>query len=67
VTLQLKGLYLVNPRGAAVVDDFVAKLGESKLYRVTKEDLKRQVPNDVDWAFDYSVPLVLKDPIINQK
>ena len=63
VTLLIKGLYLDNPRGPAVVDEFVAKLGESELYEVNKEELIRTVPNAAEWAFEYSVPLFLKNPI----
>lgn len=61
--LLIEGLYLENPRGPQVVDDFVAKLSESPLYEVLKDDEKRSVPNDAAWAFDYSVPLLLKNPI----
>ncbi len=60
--LLLQGLYLDNPRGAAVVDDFVAKLSESSLYEVNKNELKRSVPNESEWAYDYSVQLILNPP-----
>jgi Tfp pilus assembly protein PilN len=59
-SLLLQGLYLENPRNASVVDDFIAKLGESPLYEVKKDELKRSVPNDTEWAYEYSVPLILK-------
>jgi hypothetical protein len=59
----LKGLYLSNPRQAQVVDDFVAKLKESTLYSVDTAGIKRSVPNDQDWAFDFTIPLVLNNPI----
>ncbi len=59
--LQLEGLYLSNPRGAAVVDDFITKLEESPLYEVSKNELTRSVPNEAEWAFEYSVPLILKN------
>ena len=61
--LILKGLYLSNPRQAQVVDDFVAKLKESTLYSVDTAGIKRSVPNDQDWAFDFTIPLVLNNPI----
>ena len=65
--LTLKGLYLFNdrPNPASVVDDFVNKLAESELYAVDKESpsFKRNVPNDAEWAFDYEIPLILKNPI----
>ncbi len=62
-TLLLKGLYLYNNRQAAVVDEFIAKLGESPLYTVDKDNLKRSVPNDQEWAYSFEVPLVLKNNI----
>ena len=61
--LLLKGLYLENPRKAAVVDDFVAKLSESPLYEVKKDELKRSIGNESEWASEYSVTLLLKNPI----
>ena len=61
-TLLLKGLYLWNDRQTAVVDDFVAKLGESPLYTVDKDNLKRSVPNDTEWAYEFEIPLLLKPP-----
>jgi type IV pilus assembly protein PilM len=61
--LLLKGLYLENPRKAAVVDDFVAKLSESPLYEVKKDELKRSLGNENEWASEYSVALLLKNPI----
>ncbi|MDQ3623239.1 MAG: pilus assembly protein PilM [Verrucomicrobiota bacterium] len=65
VVIQLKGLYAVNPRSVQIVDDFIAKLKESTLYTVREGpgDLKRSAPNADFWGFDFSVPLVLKDPI----
>jgi type IV pilus assembly protein PilM len=63
VAVLLEGLYLDNPRGPVVVDDFVANLGESPFYEVSKADLKRSVPNETAWAYEYSVPLILKNPI----
>jgi hypothetical protein len=61
--LLLKGLYLENPRKAAVVDDFVSKLSESPLYEVKKDELKRSIGNESEWASEYSVALLLKNPI----
>ena len=63
--LTLKGLYLMNARGPSVVDDFVARLTESTLYSVDKEPprFKRNVPNDTHWAYDFEIPLILKNPI----
>jgi hypothetical protein len=64
VELVLTGLYLWNSRQTSVVDDFVNKLSESSLYTVDKNDLKRSVPNDTEWAYDFEIPLILKNPIV---
>jgi len=61
--LLLKGLYLSNPRQALVVDDFLAKLKGSDLYEVDEKNLKRSVPNESEWAYDFQIPLILKTPI----
>jgi hypothetical protein len=63
----LNGLYLNNPDGAKVVDDFVKNLGESELYEVSKEELKRSVPNEKEWAYEFSVPLVFKSTGASEK
>ena len=63
LTVQLRGLYLHNAQDTAVVDDFMNKLAASELYTVDKEHLTRSVPNDIEWAWDWSVPLILKNPI----
>lgn len=61
--LIIQGLYSENPRGIAVVDEFLANLAESKLYEVKKDELKRTVPDDLAWGWEFQFPLVLKDPI----
>lgn len=64
--LQLKGLYLHNDRQAGVVDEFIEALEKSELYEVLKREedgFIRAVPNDKDWAYEFAIPLVLKDAI----
>ena len=61
--LMLKGLYLNNTRGPAVFDDFVAKLKESTLYTVDKDHLIRPSQNDQEWAYEFQIPLILKNSI----
>lgn len=61
--LLIQGLYSDNPRGIAVVDEFLANLAESKLYEVKKDELKRTVPDELAWGWEFQFPLVLKDPI----
>lgn len=58
--IMLNGLYLNNPESAKVVDDFVKNLCESELYDAEKEELKRSVPNEREWAYEFSIPLVFK-------
>ena len=64
VRLTLRGLYLSNPAQTGVVDDFKEKLKESELYTVDEENVKRSVPNETEWAFDFEIPLQLKNPIV---
>ncbi len=64
VRLTLKGLYLYNDKQTGVVDDFKEKLKESELYTVDDENFKRSVPNETEWAFDFEIPLRLKNPIV---
>lgn len=58
----VKGLYLENPQGPSVVDEFVAKLNESPLYEVDKDvrSRTRAAPNESTWAYEFSFPLILK-------
>jgi type IV pilus assembly protein PilM len=63
--LLLKGLYLFNTRGPSVVDDFKAKLKESPFYTVDEDPDHniRHSPDETDWAWQFQIPLILKDPI----
>jgi type IV pilus assembly protein PilM len=63
VRVLVKGLYAENPRGAEVVDEFVKNLKESPHYKVVEGDLKRTVPDQFTWGWDYSFPLELNNPI----
>jgi Tfp pilus assembly protein PilN len=62
--LMLKGLYLFNTRQAGVVDDFKNKLKESPYYTVDEEHIVRTNYNDQDWAYEFDIPLILKNPIV---
>ena len=63
IVLQVRGLYLANERGPGVVDDYIQRLKESPLYEVREEDQVRSVPNESEWAYEWSIPLLLKNPI----
>ena len=62
--LLLKGLYLWNTRQAQVVDDFKNKLKESPLFTVDEdpEHNIRKSSNDQEWAYEWTIPLILKNP-----
>jgi type IV pilus assembly protein PilM len=61
-TFTVKGLYLENPSGPSVVDQFVEKLNASPLFEVNKAEMTRMTPTDTEWAYEFSFPLMLKDP-----
>ncbi len=64
--LMLKGLWLFNERGPLVVDDFSNKLKESPLYEVVMDKDRgyvRASDNDSEWAYEFAIPLVLKNSI----
>ena len=56
----VKGLYLENPNGPGVVDQFVDKLNESAYFEVDKAKMTRVTPTDTEWAYEFSFPLVIK-------
>ena len=55
----VRGLYLENPSGPTVVDQFIEKLNESPMFDVDKDHITRMTPTDVDWAYEFSFPLVM--------
>ena len=67
--LHLKGLYLSNPRGDAVVEDFVRELAKSPYFDLDLNNpktiiLSRSPPGDQAWAFDYELQLRLKPSFV---
>ena len=63
VRFLIRGLYAENPRGPAVVDEFLKNLADSPLYEVKADELHRTVPDTSTWGWPYDFPIVLKDPI----
>lgn len=66
--IEIRGLYLENPRQAQVIDDFVNNLVGSSVFNVEekeKEKLIRQrsTPDDETWAYAYTIVLPLRQPI----
>lgn len=62
-TLEIQGLYLFNPKGVGVVDDFLSLLDKSDFYSVNKEKITRvdQASNSDEWAYKFSVQLQPKN------
>ncbi|MEI6714917.1 MAG: type IV pilus assembly protein PilM [Verrucomicrobiota bacterium] len=62
--LVLKGLYLENPKGIALVEQFGRDLQKSDLYDVAPEQewVRNNVVNPTEWAQEFVIPLYLKMP-----
>lgn len=66
--LHIRGLYLSNPRGDAVIEDFVNELAKSPDFDLDLKNpktiiLSRSPQTDQAWAFDYELQLKLKPNI----
>jgi len=66
--LVVKGLYLDNPRQAAVIDDFVTSLQSSDVFSVEAQSkakiiTQRGSPNGEYWAYPFSLRIPLRNPI----
>ena len=60
--LVLKGLYMENPRGRNIIDDFTDALAKSPFYTVLPER-DRPPQSTTDWATEYTIRLSLKKPL----
>lgn len=63
--IMIHGLFLENPKGAQVVDDYVKNLLESPYFEVDPQK-DRTTPTGTQWAYDYKLRLYLKKPISPQ-
>lgn len=66
--ISVRGLYLENERGPAVVDSFVEALAESPVFDINPEKKSdvvklRAAQSGEAWAYDYQLVLPLKRPI----
>lgn len=63
--LSIEGLYLENPDGPAVVDNFVAELSKSDLFDTSGESIikLRATQSGDAWAYEFQLLLPLKQPI----
>jgi type IV pilus assembly protein PilM len=66
--IVIKGLYLDNPRQAAVIDDFVTALQSSDVFVVDEKEkskiiTQRGSPNMEFWAYPFSLRIPLRNSI----
>jgi hypothetical protein len=64
----VKGLYLDNPRQAAVIDDFITSLQSSDVFLVEEKEkskiiTQRGSPNNDFWAYPFALKIPLRNPI----
>jgi len=66
--VTVNGLYLDNPRQAAVIDDFVTSLQSSGIFLVEEKEkskiiTKRGSPNGEYWAYPFSLRIPLRNTL----
>ncbi|MEO6053788.1 MAG: hypothetical protein ABIP97_07250, partial [Chthoniobacterales bacterium] len=67
-SIEIQGLYLDNPKEAEVIDDFFNNLIKSDQFAIdikAKNKLisRRSTPDNLTWAYGYTITLPLKHPI----
>jgi len=66
--INVRGLYLWNPKQQEIVVDYLRNLANSPLFAVNAKTPERfvksnSVPNDTEWAFPFELQLTLKKPV----
>ena len=69
--LEVSGLYLANPpneKEARIIDEFVAQLQKSEVFKIEEKDkakvvIQRTTPDGQSWAYSYTIVLPLRNPI----
>src|SRR6266403_102477 len=66
--INVRGLYLWNPKQQEIVIDYLRNLANSPLFAVDAKTPERfvksnLVPNDTEWAFPFELQLTLKKPV----
>src|SRR5437868_1289134 len=66
--INVRGLYLWNPKQQEIVVDYLRNLANSPLFAVDAKTPERfiksnLVPNDTEWAFPYELQLTLRKPV----
>jgi len=66
--MNVRGLYLYNPKQQEIVVDYLRNLAGSPLFAVDAKTPERfiksnSVPTDTEWAFPYELQLTLRKPV----
>jgi len=66
--MNVRGLYLYNPKQQEIVVDYLRNLASSPLFAVDAKKPERfiksnSVPTDTEWAFPYELQLTLRKPV----
>lgn len=66
--INVRGLYLYNPKQQEIVVDYLRNLANSPLFAVDAKKPERfiksnSVPTDTEWAFPYELQLTLRKPV----
>jgi Tfp pilus assembly protein PilN len=66
--INVRGLYLWNPKQQEIVVDYLRNLANSPLFAVDAKTPERfiksnSVPNDSEWAFPFELQLTLRKPV----
>jgi Tfp pilus assembly protein PilN len=66
--INVRGLYLYNPKQQEIVVDYLRNLANSPLFVVNAKTPEKfiksnSVPNDTEWAFPFELQLALKKPV----
>ena len=66
--VNIRGLYLYNPKQQEIVVDYLRNLAQSSLFVVDVKTPERfiksnSVPNESEWAFPFEIQLTLKKPL----
>ena len=66
--INVRGLYLWNPKQQEIVVDYFRNLLSSPFFNIEAKNPERviksnSVPNDTEWAFPYELRLDLRKPV----
>jgi hypothetical protein len=66
--INVRGLYLWNPKQQEIVVDYLRNLASSPFFVVDAKTPERfiksnSVPNDTEWAFPFELQLTLRKPV----